>query len=266
MKKIIAILPNGPSLSPLPSEESLTFPRRKPTVNAFLSNSDHKSPRSRADIITSRPSSHRRRSRRKDEHRLNVVARLRRLPFRPPLPPPLHIPQEKPEEESDCLLLELQFRQVPRGAAQLHRRARPGPACMPASPALPSQCSYMHISLGQTKTTKAHEHLLRVHQRAERDPPLHGRRRARARHPQGGLDRPVRPAGRPARLHPPRRADGARGQGREEPAVLAGERAGVLALPEGGEGPAERVYVPGGAGGERAEPGARGRSAVYHQC
>lgn len=57
------------------------------------------------------------------------------------------------------------------------------------------QLTLTHIirHTGQTKTTKTHQHLLRVLQRLLWDPPLHRRRRPRSRHPTRRLDHPIRP-------------------------------------------------------------------------
>ncbi len=79
-------------------------------------------------------------------------------------------------------------------------------------PAFISDRSRANVAIiGQAKAAKTDNHVLRVLQCGNRDAPLHRRRGAWFGYPASGLDHPVRPARRPARLHPPSRPDGACG-------------------------------------------------------
>lgn len=135
---------------------------------------------------------------------------LRGVSVREALPAAVHLPEEEPQEEADGLLLVLHVREIPLRAAQLHRPARhghPRKSCSQSALEREKLCESVTATVtaallplwpaGQAEADQAHHHLLPVLQRRLGDPAVHGRGRPRTGHPRGGLDRPVRPPGRP---------------------------------------------------------------------
>mmetsp|Transcript_11576 Transcript_11576/g.39529 ORF Transcript_11576/g.39529 Transcript_11576/m.39529 type:complete len:429 (+) Transcript_11576:592-1878(+) len=162
-------------------------------------------------------------------------AGLRGVPHGQTLPAPLHVSQEEPRQEGDRLLLLVQLGQVPRGAPQLYRP----PGARPPR---------------QSEAEQAHDHLLRVLPGHRGHPPVHGRGRTRARHPRRGLDRAVRPAGRPPGVHPPRGPHSARGRPGPRPPRAPARGAGLRQVPPQGARGYQGVRVPHGQALKRGVP------------
>lgn len=120
MKRIISILPNGTTSNPSNGRFDAHCVCRRPPIHAVLSNTNNKSTRPRTNITPSRTSPRRRRQRRGHQYSSNIIARIRRLPFRPAVLASVHIPQKEYQEEGYCVLLQLQFSEIPRRAVELY--------------------------------------------------------------------------------------------------------------------------------------------------